>query len=129
MGAETSGPVGRVYEAWSAGDTATIDSLMSPDFVMHVAGGHPLSGVYRGKQDVWGYLDKVARISGGKGNFEVRAIAEDGGEHTLVLLTGTIRDFVRPVIHLWRTRDGRFLEFWDASLDQGAEDEFWTSTA
>jgi ketosteroid isomerase-like protein len=94
---------------------------------MHVAGHHPLSGTYRGKEAVWGYLRQVARIAGGKGRFELRAVADDGGDETIVLLTGTIREFVRPVIHLWQISDGHLAEFWDASPDQAAEDEFWAS--
>jgi ketosteroid isomerase-like protein len=117
----------RAYDAYAAMDIAAIDALMTDDHVLHVAGRHPLSGEYRGKQAVWDYLGRVAEISGGRGGFEVHAITADNDGHAVALLTGTIRDFVRPVIHVWHVRGEQLAEMWDASLDQYAEDAFWTT--
>jgi ketosteroid isomerase-like protein len=116
-----------VYEAYSALDIAKIDALMAPGFVMHVSGHHPLSGDRSTRDDVWAYLGKVAEISGGKGGYEVHAITTDESGHGIALLTGTIRDFVRPVIHIWHVRDGQVTEFWDSYLDAAAEDAFWAT--
>jgi ketosteroid isomerase-like protein len=115
------------YAAYADMDIAAIDALMTDDHVVHVAGHHPLSGEYRGKEAVWGYLGRVAEISGGRGGFEVHAITADDDGHAVALLTGTIRDFIRPVIHVWHVRDQGLAEMWDASLDQSAEDAFWTA--
>jgi ketosteroid isomerase-like protein len=117
----------RAYDAYAAMDIAAIDALMTDDHVLHVAGRHPLSGEYRGKQAVWDYLGRVAEISGGRGGFEVHAITADNDGHAVALLMGTIRDFVRPVIHVWHVRGEQLAEMWDASLDQYAEDAFWTT--
>jgi len=123
---DTIGVARRAYEAYAAMDVAAIDSLMTDDHVLHVAGRHPLSGDYRGKQAVWEYLGRVTAISGGRGGFDVHAITADENGHAVALLTGTIRDFVRPVIHVWHVRGGQLAEMWDASLDQYAEDAFWS---
>jgi ketosteroid isomerase-like protein len=117
----------RAYAAYASMDIAAIDALMTDDHVVHVAGQHPLSGVYRGKEAVWGYLGRVAEISGGRGGFDVHAITADDEGHAVALLTGTIRDFVRPVIHVWHVRGDQLAEMWDASLDQHAEDAFWSA--
>jgi len=117
----------RAYDAYASMDIAAIDALMTDDHVVHVAGHHPLSGEYRGKEAVWGYLGRVAEISGGHGGFEVHAITADNDGHAVALLTGTIREFVRPVIHIWHLRGDKLAEMWDASLDQQAEDAFWTA--
>ena len=124
---ETIAVARRAYDAYASMDIAAMDALMTDEHVVHVAGHHPLSGEYRGKQAVWGYLGRVAEISGGRGGFEVHAIAADDDGHAVALLTGTIRDFVRPVIHVWHVRGGQLAEMWDASLDQQAEDAFWTA--
>jgi uncharacterized protein len=116
----------RAYDAYAAMDLAAIDDLMTDDHVLHVAGRHLLSGEYRGKQAVWGYLARVAEISGGRGGFDVHAVTADADGHAVALLTGTIREYVRPVIHVWHVRGGQLAEMWDASLDQQAEDAFWT---
>jgi ketosteroid isomerase-like protein len=115
----------RAYDAYARMDIAAIDALMTDDHVLHVAGRHPLSGEYRGKQAVWGYLGRVAEISGGRGGFDVHALTADDEGHAVALLTGTIRDFVRPVIHVWHVRGEKLAAMWDASLDQHAEDAFW----
>jgi ketosteroid isomerase-like protein len=117
----------QAYAAYASMDIAAIDALLTDDHVMHVSGQHPLSGDYRGKDAVWGYLGRVAEISGGRGGFDVHAITADDHGHAVALLTGTIRDFVRPVIHVWHIRGEQLAEMWDASLDQGAEDGFWTA--
>jgi uncharacterized protein len=117
----------RLYQAYADVDVTTIDSLSADDGVLHVPGTHPLSGEHRGKEAMWTYLGKVAEVSGGVGGFVVHGITSDDDGHAVVLLTGTIRDFVRPVVHIWQVRDGRLAEFWETSLDQDAEDRFWIS--
>jgi ketosteroid isomerase-like protein len=126
---ETTELLRRAYGAYATADIAAIDALISADCVMHVSGHHPLSGDYHGKDAIWGYLGKVATIGGGRGGFDVDTITADDEEHGVALLTGTIRDFVRPVIHIWHIRHGQLSEFWDASFDQATEDAFWTSVA
>ncbi len=116
-----------VYEAYAAMDIAALDAAVPEDGVWHVSGHHPLSGDYRGKAATWGYLGKVAEVSGGKGGCVVHSITTDDQGHGVVLLTGTIRDYVRQVIHIWHVENGRITEFWDAYLDASAEDAFWNN--
>jgi ketosteroid isomerase-like protein len=118
-----------LYDAYSALDIPAIDALLADNYAMHVSGQHPLSGDHRGKPAVWAYLGKVAEVSAGQGGFDVHSITTDGDGHAVALLTGTIRDFVRPVIHVFHLRDGLITEFWDAYPDAQAEDEFWRSGA
>ncbi|MCU1602987.1 MAG: hypothetical protein JWO22_3696 [Frankiales bacterium] len=92
---------------------------------MHIAGDHPLSGDKVGKAAVWEYLGAVSAISGGQGGFVLHALGTDDRGYVVTLLTGTIRDYVRPVVHVQRLAGGKVLEYWDASLDQAAEDAFW----
>lgn len=56
----------------------------------------------------------------------VHSITTDdhGHGHGVALLTGTIRDDVRQVIHIWHVDNGRITEFWDAYLNAAAEDAF-----
>ncbi len=116
-----------LYDAYAAMDIGGIDGLLAEGYVMHVSGSHPLSGDYTTKEAVWGYLGKVAETSGGKGGFDVHTITSDGQGHAVALVTGTIRDHVRPVVHVFHVRDGKITEFWDAYLDAAAEDQFWVT--
>ena len=127
MRTETEAVLRKQYEAYAAMDIAAIDSAMPDDGVMHISGQHPLSGEYHGKVAAWEYLGKVAEVSGGQGGFVVHSITTDDHGHGVALLTGTIRDYVRQMIHVWHVKDGRITEFWDAYLDAAAEDAFWNT--
>ncbi|MCU1589665.1 MAG: hypothetical protein JWP11_921 [Frankiales bacterium] len=122
---EDAGTVRSLYDAYAAMDIGGIDALLSDGYVMHVSGRHPLSGDYTGKPAVWGYLGKVSEIAGGKGGFHVHTITSDGQGHVVALVTGTIRDHVRPVVHVFHVGDGKITEFWDAYHDAATEDQFW----
>ena len=117
----------RFYVAYTAVDIGALDALMAPEIVLHVPGRHPFSGEHAGKDAVWAYFGKVVAISAGTGGFDVHTITSDGVDHGIALLTGTIRDFVRPTVHVWHVRDGQLTEFWEASLDQAKEDAFWNA--
>lgn len=122
---ETEALLRRNYQAYADTDLAVIEELSTDDSVLHVPGDHPLSGVHRGRDEVWAYLGKVAEVSGGVGGFEVKSIAADDGGHAAVILVGTIRDFVRPVVHIWRAEQGKLVEYWEVNYDQAEEDAFW----
>ncbi len=100
-------------------DLATIDEIGSDDSVMHVPGNHPLAGKHVGRVEVWDYLGKVAEVSGGAGGFLVQSVTADDHGHAAVILVGTIRDFVRPAVHVWRSDGGKLVENWEVNFDQG----------
>ena len=79
MGISTEEVLRGQYAAYAAMDIAAIDAAMQEDAVMHISGHHPLSGEYRGKAAAWGYLGKVAEVSGGKGGFVVHSITTATG--------------------------------------------------
>lgn len=123
----------RAYEAYAALDLAVIDGLLAPDVVFHVPGHHPLSGTYEGKEEVVGYLTRVVQIGGGRGGFDVHAVTTDDS-HGVALVVGTIYrgddPFVRPIVHVWHVSEaGQLTEYWEAPLDQHAEDAFWNEAA
>ena len=121
----------RLYAAYAAADIATINSLIADDAVFHVPGRHPLSGTYTGKDAVFGYLGRVAATSqSADGGFDIHSVMGDD-QHAVALVTGTIEHkgtrFVRPTVHIVHVSEGKVTEFWEASLDQHAEDTFWTT--
>lgn len=122
---DTEDVIRRLYAAYAANDIGTIDALMAEDAVIHVPGRQPLSGDHRGKQAVWAYLGKVVEVGQGKGGFDLHGVTADDEGLGVALLTGTIRDWVRPVVHVWQVGDGRLLQEWEVYLDQDAEDRFW----
>ena len=123
--------INRLATAYAAADIAAIDQLLADDVVFHIPGRHPLSGTYVGKGDVFGYLGKVAALSeSDDGGFDVHSLTGDD-EHVVGLLTGTIEHagvrFVRQTVHVFHVNGTQVTEFWEASLDQHAEDHFWVN--
>lgn len=126
---ESTELVRRLYEAYNSQDIPALSALLAPGFTMHVAGNHPLSGTYRGPDQTWPYLGKVATALAGRGEggWEVHAITADDEGHAVALLRGYTGDFSRPVVHIWHVADGLLQEYWDTTMDQLKEDAFWNS--
>jgi ketosteroid isomerase-like protein len=127
--AENLALVRRLVDAYAAADIGVIDELLHDEVIFHVPGRHPLSGTYTGKAEVFGYLGRVASTSDSvDGGFSVHSLMADDA-HVVGLVSGTIehagRRFVRPVVHVFHVDGAQITEFWEASLDQHAEDDFW----
>jgi len=121
--------VNRLISAYAAADVEAIDQLLADDVVFHVPGRHPLSGTYNGKTEVFGYMGQVAALNeSADGGFEVHSVTGDD-DHAVLLVTGTIEHngvrFVRRTVHVFHVNGTKVTEFWEASLDQHAEDQFW----
>ena len=103
-------------------------TLCAPDIVFHVAGTHPLSGSYVGRDAVGTYLDAVRRVPGDHPGFTVASVLSDH-HRNLLLVEGTARHgdpaYVRTVVHVLRFRDALLAEYWDYPFDQEGEDAFW----
>ena len=119
----------RIMTAYATADIEVINELLDNDVVFHIPGRHPLSGTYVGKTEVFGYLGQVAALSqSSDGGFEIHSVTGDD-DHAVSLVTGTIEHagvrFVRPTVHVFHVNGSQVTEFWEASLDQHAEDQFW----
>jgi uncharacterized protein len=119
----------RLMSAYTNADIEVIDQLLADAVVFHVPGRHPLSGTYVGKTEVFGYVGQVAAMNeSSDGGFEVHWVTGDD-DHAVSLVTGTIEHggvrFVRPTVHVFNVNGAQVTEFWEASLDQHAEDQFW----
>jgi uncharacterized protein len=119
----------RLMAAYAKADIEVIDQLVSDDVVFHVPGHHPLSGTYVGKSEVFGYLGQVAGLNeSSDAGYRIHSVTGDD-DHAISLVTGTIEHdgvcFVRPTVHVFHCDGTQVTEFWEASLDQHAEDQFW----
>jgi ketosteroid isomerase-like protein len=122
-----------VLSAFSGGDLGALINHLTDDVVWHVGGDHPLSGDYRGRDEVRAYHDRVAELTGGTLSLEptdvlasdrylgifVHAAAEADGR--------TLDTTMVEAVAL--AEDGRWREFWALAEDQPAIDEFWTEVA
>ncbi len=128
-GEENVKVIRQLVSAYAAADIEAIDRLLADDVVFHVPGRHPLSGTYVGKSQVFGYMGQVAAINdSAEGGFEIHSVTGDD-DHAVSLVTGTIEHdgvlLVRPTVHVFHVNGTQVTEFWEASLNQHAEDQFW----
>ena len=116
------------YAAFAAGDLVRLGELFADDIVWHMPGGNPLSGHYRGKQEVFALFGTLADQTAGTFRAEVHdLLANDTHGVGLVIVTATRADGSLTVnqVNVLHLSDGKVTEGWMASTDQQAEDEFW----
>ncbi|WP_247828836.1 nuclear transport factor 2 family protein [Arthrobacter antioxidans] len=129
MGAAEDGEVvRRGYEAFIAGDLATLGELFADDAVWSVPGTGVLSGMKRGRDAVLAYFGELGSRSRGSLRVTVQDIV--GGEkHTVGIhhshadIDGRTYDQVTVVV--FALRDGKVIEAKEFFEDQTKSDEFW----
>jgi uncharacterized protein len=115
------------YVAFARGDFAILNELFAEDLLWHEVGRNQLSGDYRGRDAVYGLFGKLMEITEGTFHLDVKSIfADDERAVVLVVATGHRAggDLEVYDAHIFHMRDGKVAEFWSASTDQHAVDEF-----
>ena len=114
------------YAAFAKGDFAVLNDLFAEDLVWHEGGRNQLAGDYRGREAVFAYLGKLMEVTEGSFHLDLHTVFADD-EHGVALVVTTASRDGRSIkindAHIFRLREGRVVEFWDASTDQHAYDE------
>jgi ketosteroid isomerase-like protein len=114
------------YAAFAKGDFAVLNDLFAEDLLWHDAGRNQLSGEYRGREAVYGLFGKLIEVTEGSFHIDLHAVLADD-EHgvALVVITASRGGMSIEVneAHVFHMRDGRVVEFWNASTDMYAGDE------
>jgi ketosteroid isomerase-like protein len=105
----------RFLEAMASNDSAGMDALIHPEFVLIEPQGLPYGGVYKGRE---GWRTLVNRVIETWASFRIQ-ISEELGETEDTLVTRfdisgrsrrTGREWTSSVLELWRFRDGLIVE-------------------
>jgi uncharacterized protein len=114
------------YAAFAKGDFAVLNDLFTEDLLWHEPGRSELAGDYRGREAVYGYFGKLMEATEGTFHIDLEAIFADD-ERGVALAVSTARRGGRSVkvndAHIFHLRDGKVVEFWNASTDPYAWDE------
>jgi len=114
------------YAAFAKGDFAVLNDLFAEDLVWHEGGRNQLAGDYRGREAVFAYFGKLMEVTEGSFHLDLHTVFADD-EHGVALVVTTASRDGRSIkindAHIFRLREGRVVEFWDASTDQHAYDE------
>lgn len=121
--------VRRLYEAFAGWDVGAVAGLLGDDVVFHVPGTGANAGDHRGREEVLGFLDQAARLSGGTLRIQLHDVLV-GDEYAAAVATyrATRPDrapLENNLVHLMRVEEGRVVESWFHSRNQYEVDEFW----
>ncbi len=121
--------VRRGFAAFGTGDIAALRELLADDTVWHVGGRSPLTGDYKGKDEVFGFFAQLAERAGGTFRVDVHDVVAND-EHVVALVKGTaerdgktLNDNGAQVFHV---QGGKVTEQWFHPGDQHASDELWS---
>ena len=116
------------YALFNKGEMAAAMESWSDDIVWHTPGNNPLSGDYRGKQEVAGFFAKMQGMGLTSMNLEVHDILAND-EHAVAMIEVNVdrgdRHYEGKAVHVWHLQDGKATEFWNMIADQAAADAFW----
>lgn len=109
------------FAAFNAQDSATMEALLAPDFVIHEADGLPYAGTYRGFA---GWMDLLGKIGATWEGLTptIRHFIGDGQRYAILMdLTLTARATGRTIetsiFELWTVEAGKIREvrpfYWD----------------
>ncbi|HJR44001.1 MAG TPA: nuclear transport factor 2 family protein [Actinomycetota bacterium] len=118
------------YEAFQQGDMATLAELFAQDVVWHVPGDSPISGDYKGQEEVFGYFGKLVQETEGSFKLDIEAMFADAERGVAVhRLTadrqGKHLDSYSANVYTYDS-DGRITEAWQMSTDTQAASEFFS---
>jgi uncharacterized protein len=118
------------YEAFANADMATLNNLFADDMVWHEGGRSPLSGDYKGKEQVFGFLAKLMELSEGTAKVDVHDILAND-EHAVALATISAtrkgQSWSGTDVHVFHMRDGKVREFWDNVTDRYGWDDLFNA--
>jgi uncharacterized protein len=114
------------YAAFAKGDFTVLDDLFADDLLWHTGGRSQVAADYRGRDAVYGLVSKLMEITEGSFRLDLHAVFADD-EHGVALVAATASRGGRSITvneaHVFHLRDGKVVEFWDATTDQYALDE------
>ena len=118
------------YKAFGEGDMDTLRSLYAPDAVHSATGNNPLSGDYKGVDNILGYYGKLFELSDGTFSAELKSVKLEG-DHTVVATHhdsgqrgGKTLDQDETLT--FTISDGKFTRLEENHSDQAAYDDFWS---
>ena len=118
------------YNAFAAGDVATVLALFGEDITWQISGRSPIAGTYTGHAEVIGFFGALGARSAGTFALDVQNILDSGDGTVVVLVTARAeRNGARltaEAVHVWRVEDGMATGFRDYVHDIYAHDEFWS---
>jgi len=121
--------VRRGYDAFNKGDTETLIQLFDADVVWHVPGRSSIAGDYDGREATMAYFGRLDELTDGSYHAELQVAVGDE-EHVISIDRSTATSgesrYDENELVVFRFRDGRVVEAWQAMMNPYAHDEFFS---
>ncbi len=122
--------VRRGYQAYLAGDLATLAEVFAPDIVWSVPGSGQLAGEHKGVEAVLGLFGRSAELSNDTARVELQSVTAQGDDqvvatHRVLAERGDQKlDIIETEV--MTIENGRISRVTETSSDQSATDTFWS---
>ena len=121
--------VRKAYQAFAAGDMATLNEVFADDIVWHAPGRNEIAGTFRGKDEVFANLQKNMELTSGTFKLDIHEILADDS-HAVGLLRATAQREGKTLddntVQIFHIKDGKMTESWLHPSNAYASDEFWS---
>jgi uncharacterized protein len=112
------------YEAFAAGDLATVSELFAENIAWHSPGRSALAGDVQGKDAVLARFGTLAELTQGTFRQEIHDIVAND-EHVVVMVRSSWAQphpYEGPGVHVWHVSGGKATEAWVLDVDAVAAD-------
>lgn len=119
----------KAYDDFAKGDIPAVLEAFDTSITWHVPGHSPLSGDYKGRDEVVGFFKHTLELCGGNFAIEVhRILAEEDVVIALVTVKAERngRTAAFEEVHLWRLANANVVEFREFQGAEQTEDRFWS---
>jgi ketosteroid isomerase-like protein len=118
------------YDAFGAGDMERLSSLMTPDVVHSVPGNNPITGDYKGIDEVLGYYGNIFELTGGNFSADLKSVKAEGDNKVISTHTNKAarpdgRTLDSDTNLEFTIENGKITRIDEKPGDQAAEDAFW----
>lgn len=117
------------FAAFKAGDMDALRRIISAGAVWHAPGRNPLSGSYKGIDEILGFFGRTMEMSGGTFAIDIHDVVGND-EHVFAAYGVTARRDSKSLrdnqVLVFHVHDGKVAEAWSLAGDQYLTDEFWS---
>jgi ketosteroid isomerase-like protein len=119
----------KAYDDFANGNIPAVLAAFDTSITWHVPGHSPLSGDYKGHDEVVGFFKHTMELCGGTFAIEVHHVL---AEEDVVVVLVTVKaernggSSAFPEVHVWRLANEKITEFREFQGDEQTEDRFWS---
>ena len=129
MSESNSAIIRKAYEDFARGNIPAVFAAFDAAITWHVPGHSPLSGDFKGHDQIGDFFQRTMGLAGGAFSIDVHNILADGDLVVALVTVNARREGISesfPEVHVWRMKNGKAIEFREYQGDEQREDRFWS---